>query len=663
MPQRTVDTRAQLEPAASTVWSALKGFDLGWHPGVDSCALRRAPNGTRVRDFTDLDGRQYVEERTYVSDTDRVLCYRLTSGIEGILSYAARVDVSEGENGGSTIRWRADISADAARLAPIAEGTHAVFEQGFAALDALPDTSQTPAPAPKLGAKAERVTFGSNPKLSCLHAGLAGSDILVLFLHGIGGQASNWDQQLAAVGTSCTSAALDLRGYGDSTLGDAPTEIEDHCADILATAKHFKAKKLVLVGLSFGSWIATSFAMRHPEKLAGLVLAGGCTGMSEAGRKEREAFHSARMVPLNEGKRPADFAQGVLDLIAGPEARDEVRQTLFDSMAAIPAETYKDALDCFCNPNERFDFRRIACPVLLMTGSEDRLAPSDEIRKVSNRILEAAHSQSRDVRFEVIEGAGHVCNLEQSDVFNSHLARFLKRLPGVTRNDKPNASERRQIKRDRILAAAHQEFCNNGFDGASMDRLAEAAGVSKPTLYQYFGNKEAIFTEVLEMGRAHLVAPLAARHGSLVDRLWDFSWTYADFVLRPDMLSLARLILGEAGRRPDSAKAYHQAGPERAFAGIVDFVTDCVESGELVTDTPDLAANDLWSLILSGPRDYYLHHVNETPDPAYLLSSITHGLKVFLAVYSKSPDRDLRALDQKLSERRPALQQEELIDE
>jgi len=52
--------------------------------------------------------------------------------------------------------------------------------------------------------------------------------------------------------------------------------------------------------------------------------------------------------------------------------------------------------------------------------------------------------------------------------------------------------------------------------------------------------------------REHILAPLSAPYGKLVDRLWNFSWVYADFVLRPDMLSLARPLLGEGSARVSS---------------------------------------------------------------------------------------------------------------
>jgi pimeloyl-ACP methyl ester carboxylesterase len=117
----------------------------------------------------------------------------------------------------------------------------------------------------------------------------------------------------------------------------------------------------------------------------------------------------------------------VVKVLAGPGASEEIRRALFDSMAAIPAATYRDALNCFTNPLERFDFARLTMPVLMMTGEHDRLAPPAEIRSVAGRIWDAAPRP--DVRFEVIPGAGHVCNVEKPELYNRHLLDFLRRLP------------------------------------------------------------------------------------------------------------------------------------------------------------------------------------------------------------------------------------------
>ena len=231
---------------------------------------------------------------------------------------------------------------------------------------------------------------------------------------------------MQAVAPILRAAALDLRGYGDSTLGSGQSTVDDYCDDIRRVAVGLGAEKLVLCGLSYGSWIATSFAMRYPEMLSGLVLSGGCTGMSEAGIAEREAFRLSREVPLNAGQTPADFAPAVVKVLASPQASPETRATLLNTMAAIPTATYRDALICFTNPPERFDFARLTMPVLLMTGQHDRLAPPSEIRSVAGRIVDLVPRS--DVRFEVITAAGHVCNVEQPAAYNARLTEFLRRL-------------------------------------------------------------------------------------------------------------------------------------------------------------------------------------------------------------------------------------------
>ncbi|MFN3293772.1 MAG: alpha/beta fold hydrolase, partial [Gemmobacter sp.] len=126
------------------------------------------------------------------------------------------------------------------------------------------------------------------------------------------------------------------------------------------------------------------------------------------------------------GQRPADFAPAVVGLLAGPGADHAIRAELLASMAAIPAETYRDAIRCFTNPLERFDFARVTMPCLLMTGEHDRLAPPAEIRAVAGRILDA--SPEPDVRFEVIAGAGHLCNIEAPGDYDRHLIAFVQRV-------------------------------------------------------------------------------------------------------------------------------------------------------------------------------------------------------------------------------------------
>ena len=437
MGRDVVQVQGHLPHAPDDVWSVVRDFCGLWHPWIATMREETGPKGARVRAFT-VKGEDtlYREQQTYLSDSDRVLGYTHLEGIRDCEAYDARVTVTAADGGGSHVGWTATVRASAGRLGAICDGTKAVFEAGIAALaeaaaSCPPQTSSLrgEGEAPGLGAAAEMATvvFDDLPRLAVTVTPDLGDGRLCLFLHGIGGGRSNWVDQVQAVGGVMRAAALDLRGYGDSTLGPRQSTVDDYCADILRVAQKLGARRLVLVGLSYGSWIAASFAMRHPEMLDALVLSGGCTGMSEAGPDGREAFRVSREVPLNAGQTPADFAPAVVKVLASPGASEAIRQRLFDSMAAIPTATYRDALLCFTNPLERFDFSCLTMPVLMMTGEHDRLAPPSEIRGVAGRIWDAAPQP--DVRFEVIAGAGHVCNVEAPEAYNRALLDLLGRLP------------------------------------------------------------------------------------------------------------------------------------------------------------------------------------------------------------------------------------------
>lgn len=427
MARETVEVTGTLSASPAAVWSVVSDFAGKWHPAIATIRAERDAQGSLIRAFT-VHGEDtvYRERLTWLSDSDRTLGYTHLEGIRGADSYDARIAIDAAEHGGSTVRWSASVVADERRLLDICEGTQAIFEAGLIALQDAAGKGRVAAVAKHAPTPTEDVVIEGEPRLA-LTVTPAKAGPLCIFLHGIGGARGNWLQQLAAAGSTMRSAALDLRGYGGSALGPRQSTIDDYYDDILRVKETLGADRLVLVGLSYGSWIATSFAMGHPDLLAGLVLSGGCTGMSEAGAAEREAFLTSRQVPLDAGKTPADFAPAVVQVLAGPNATESVRARLFDSMAAIPARTYRDALVCFTNPPERFDFSRLTMPVLMMTGEHDRLASPAEIRSVANRILTQA--KRPDVRYETILDAGHVCNVEQPEAYNRVLLEFLGRLP------------------------------------------------------------------------------------------------------------------------------------------------------------------------------------------------------------------------------------------
>lgn len=209
----------------------------------------------------------------------------------------------------------------------------------------------------------------------------------------------------------------------------------------------------------------------------------------------------------------------------------------------------------------------------------------------------------------------------------------------------PKRQQNRILREQRILDAALAIFSDKGFVGALMDDIATEAGISKPTLYQYFPSKDELFTAMMSQERDHMLESFEYPTASgMVAELYAFSWHYAEIVLRPDMLNLARLIISEAQRLPEIGRAYQASGPDRVLSGMMRYLERQRDAGRLVFDDAELAAEDLWGLILSAPRNKVLHIPDAMPDPATLERYIRNGLRVFLRAYSTAPDKDLASL-------------------
>jgi TetR/AcrR family transcriptional regulator, mexJK operon transcriptional repressor len=210
----------------------------------------------------------------------------------------------------------------------------------------------------------------------------------------------------------------------------------------------------------------------------------------------------------------------------------------------------------------------------------------------------------------------------------------------------PRRQMNRIIREKRLLAAALKVFSESGYSGASMDAVAQAAGLSKPTLYQYFDSKEQLFATMMLQKRDDMLLPLREAAGiDMVVQLHGFAWAYADTVMHPDLLSLARLTIGEVQRFPEIGRAYQSAGPDRVLEGLMGYLTACRAIGRLRFDDADLAAEDLWGLILSGPRTQALYRPDLTLSRAALARFVHNGLRVFLLAYSTDPTRDLATLE------------------
>lgn len=190
-----------------------------------------------------------------------------------------------------------------------------------------------------------------------------------------------------------------------------------------------------------------------------------------------------------------------------------------------------------------------------------------------------------------------------------------------------------------IREAAAALFLERGYQSTSMDDIAAAARVSKQTIYTHFTDKQELFADLV-LGNAERVDAFL---GTMADTLRGtdveaglrrFARLYVHFVIRPEVLRLRRLVVGEAGRFPELARTYYERVPGRVYSTLAQLLQELAGRGELTIDDPDLAAQHFIWLVLGLPLDRGMFDVDAAAPTAERLDRIADaGVRVFIAAY------------------------------
>jgi 3-oxoadipate enol-lactonase len=172
------------------------------------------------------------------------------------------------------------------------------------------------------------------PQIAIEHIG-AGP--LAIFLHGIGLNRTNWQDQLPVFARDFHAAAWDARGYSDSDDYEGPLDFGDFAHDLRRVLDHFGATRAHLVGLSMGGMIALDFTTRYGDRVATLTLCDSLPGFTHLTEDQRREFIRLREEPLLAGKEPRDMAPAVARSLLGKNPRAGSYERVVESMSVPQA--------------------------------------------------------------------------------------------------------------------------------------------------------------------------------------------------------------------------------------------------------------------------------------------------------------------------------------
>jgi len=139
-------------------------------------------------------------------------------------------------------------------------------------------------------------------------------------------------------------------------------------------------------------------------------------------------------------------------------------------------------------------------------------------------------------------------------------------------------------KRQAILDAATRAFIAHGYSGASMEAIAEAAPVSKPTLYNHFKSKQDLFAAVIECRCEALLSTLSSVQAELNDPVAGLSaiaGAFIDLLYADEALQLYRLIIAEQQQFPELGELIYRSGPEPVLRQMASYLAELNARGIL----------------------------------------------------------------------------------
>ncbi|HEV2800958.1 MAG TPA: alpha/beta fold hydrolase [Pyrinomonadaceae bacterium] len=243
----------------------------------------------------------------------------------------------------------------------------------------------------------------------------------IVLLHGFPFNRTLWREQVEAFDDRYQLITPDLRGHGETTATHEPATMEAMAEDVAALLDELGITgRVVLGGLSMGGYVALAFCRLFPERVAALVLADTrAQADTDEARLTREETATRA---LDEGMHT--IADSMLPKLLAPSThaeRPEIVERVREMILKTDPRGAAAALRGMAVRHDQTQFlREIDRPALVVVGSLDAITPPADSERM--------HREIRGSRLAVIEGAGHVSNIERAAEFNRALENFLREL-------------------------------------------------------------------------------------------------------------------------------------------------------------------------------------------------------------------------------------------
>jgi 3-oxoadipate enol-lactonase len=251
----------------------------------------------------------------------------------------------------------------------------------------------------------------------------------VVLLHPFPFARGIWSGLTDALATHHRVIAVDARGFGETPLGqdgDGDGEgdgdgdgdgdgyaIDELADDVAALLAELGVARAAVLGMAMGGYTALAFAVRHPARLAALILADTRAGADSAETREARDRAIGRIKATGSGP----YLDGSLARLLSPSASPDLVGFLRARAETRPASLIAGIEALRDRPDRAAELGAIRVPTLAIRGSDDQVTPAVDMQQMAGAIAGAT--------FVSLSGAGHLSHIEAPEAFQRALMTFL----------------------------------------------------------------------------------------------------------------------------------------------------------------------------------------------------------------------------------------------
>ena len=258
------------------------------------------------------------------------------------------------------------------------------------------------------------VDLPGGPVLEYVESGDPGG-VPVVFLHGITDSWRSFEPVLPYLPPWIRAVSVTQRGHGASSRPASGYGLADFAGDVAGLLDRFGIERAVIAGHSMGSLVAARFAVDHPDRLAGLILAGSFHRPADnAAAVEYRDDVAAHLTDPIDRSVAVEFQESTL---ARPVPDAFLDMVVAESLK-VPARVWRDAFAGILDNTHVDRLATVTAPTLILWGDRDAFGSQDDQLALGGLIAGS--------RLTIYAGAGHALHWEEPERFAGDVAAFVE---------------------------------------------------------------------------------------------------------------------------------------------------------------------------------------------------------------------------------------------